>query len=275
MLYLIHGTDIGKIKSKQNELVAVMQKKQPDVSLYKINEENASWSTISELISSQGLFLSKYIVVLDRLLGSDSKEDVTLNISENIINNLKDFEESNHAWIIVEESPSKTLLKKIEKFIFKVFDVDEGEGETGGNVRSRGFSGGPSKADGALIKKTKPTSFAFADALFSKNKALAWQEFQKLKEAGVAGEEIHGVMWWQLKSMFLTMMSKSAAEAGISPFVFTKSKKMCQTWDIQDLHNLSNQIVEIYHKSHRGECDLMIEIERVVLGDAGTQKRHK
>lgn len=261
MLYLIHGTNIDKIKAKQNELVSIMQKKQPDVSLYKINENGVSLDLLNELLSSQGLFLAKYIVVLDRLItlgagASKSANNINSEISDFLIKNLENFKESDHAWIIVEEKISAPNLKKLEKFAFKVFHFDES-------------SAGENRTNQALsLKKERPTSFAFAENFAVRNKALAWQEFQKLKEAELAGEEIHGVLWWQFKSVFLAKSCKDAGgakNAGLSPYVFQKSKKASLLWSDDELNSILKQLVLIYHDAHRGEGDLMVGLERLTL----------
>jgi hypothetical protein len=112
MLYLIYGTNTNKVRAKARELVSIMQTKQPNVSLYKVTEENWNENLLDELISTQGLFLAKYIVTLDKLL-----EDK--DISGSVLKNIKDFKESDHAWIMIEEKVTAVNLKKIEKYAYK------------------------------------------------------------------------------------------------------------------------------------------------------------
>ena len=166
MLYLIYGTNTNKVRAKQKELVGIMQSKQPDVFLHKVTAENWRDAILDELLSSQGLFLAKYIVVLDKIL--DDKE-----IGPSVISSLGEMKESDHAWIIVEEKLTAVNLKKIEKYTQKVFDYNKSAEESD--------------------KKQRINAFDFAEQFAGKNKVGAWKEFLKLKDAELAGEEIHGV----------------------------------------------------------------------------------
>ena len=185
MLYLIHGTNTTKVRAKQKELVGIMQSKQPNVSLYKITSENWKDTILDELMSSQGLFLAKYIVILDKVL-----EDKEIGVA--VMGTLKEMKESDHAWVIIEEKVSSVNLKKLEKVAFKIFDFND-----------------VSKDD----KKPRILAFDFAEQFAAKNKVGAWSEFVKLKSAELAGEEIHGVLWWQMKLVYLAKFSKTAEES--------------------------------------------------------------
>ena len=236
MLYIIYGTNTSKVRAKQKELISIMQSKQPNVSLYKVNSENWNNNLLDELLSSQGLFLSKYIVVLDKIC--DNKE-----ISSVVLNNLKNFKESDHAWIIVEEKFSATDLKRIEKQAYKIFDFNNAVEE----------------------KKQKINAFDFAEQFASKNKAGTWKEFQKLRQAELVGEEIHGVLWWQMKALFLAKNSKNAGETGLTPYSYQKAQRLSSGFDAKELSKLLDRLVEMYHEAHRGNVDLLIALEQEVL----------
>lgn len=241
MLYLIYGTNTNKVRAKQKELVGIMQNKQPNVSLYKITTENWKDASMDELLSSQGLFLAKYIVVLDRVL--EDKE-----IGSSVIDVLEEMKGSDHAWIMVEEKVSAPNLKKIEKFAYKIFDFNDSAGAQGG-------------AD-----KKKPLAFDFAEQFAGKNKVEAWKELLKLKEFELAGEEIHGVLWWQMKSVYLAKLSKTAEESGLTPYSFQKALRLSKGWETGELNKMLDKLVEIYHEAHRGNVDLMVEMESLSLG---------
>lgn len=239
MLYLIYGTNTNKVRAKQKELISIMQSKQPNVSLYRVTSENWADNILDELISSQGLFLAKYIVTLDRVL--EEKEAGAV-----LIDNLKEFKESEHAWIIVEEKISAPNLKKIEKYAYKVFDFNESAGEGGD-------------------KKQKLNAFNFAEQFASRNKVGAWSEFIKLREAELVGEEIHGVLWWQMKSVYLAKFCKNAEDAGLAPYSYQKSLRFSKAWELKELNVLLDSLVVMYHDAHRGAGDLMIEMEVLSL----------
>jgi hypothetical protein len=237
MLYLIYGTNTNKVRAKQRELVGIMQSKQPNVSLYRVTTETWKDSLLEELLGSQGLFLAKYIVTLDKVL--EDKE-----IGSDIIGSLEEMKESDHAWIILEDKVSAPNLKKIEKFAHKVFDFN----------------------DSVSVEKKRLLAFDFAEQFAGKNKVGAWREFIKLKEADLAGEEIHGVLWWQMKSVYLAKFSKTAEESGLTPYSFQKALRLSKGWELKELNLLLDKLVEIYHEAHRGGGDLMVELERSSLG---------
>jgi hypothetical protein len=241
MLYLIYGTNTNKVRAKQRELVAIMQSKQPNVSLYRVTTENWKDSSLEELLGSQGLFLAKYIVTLDKLL--EDKE-----IGSEIIGLLEEMKGSDHAWIILEDKVSTPNLKKIEKFAYKVFDFNESVGSQAGT------------------EKKRPLAFDFAEQFAGKNKVGAWGEFIKLKDAELAGEEIHGVLWWQMKSVFLAKFCKNAEESGLTPYSFQKALRLSKGWELKELNILLDKLVQIYHEAHRGNGDLMVEMEGMSLG---------
>ena len=240
MLYLIHGKNTNKVRSKARELISIMQTKQPNVSLYKVTDENWNDNILDELISTQGLFLTKYIVTLDKLL--ENKE-----IAPIVLKNLKEFKDSDHAWIMIEESVTSVNLKKIEKSAYKIFDFDDKDGVV------------------SNIKKQRPTSFAFADSFASKNKSGAWLELQSLIKADLAGEEIHGVLWWQMKAVYLAKICKNSKDTGLSPYVYQKALKSASSWSLNELSSVMSTLVDVYHEAHRGNTELLLAIEKQVL----------
>jgi hypothetical protein len=239
MLYLIHGTNTNKVKKKKKELIGIMQNKQPNVSLYRLTSESWNDTILDELLGSQGLFLAKYIVTLDKLL-----EDKEINPS--IMGILKELKESDHAWIIVEEKITAANLKKLEKFIFKSFD----------------FNDNTSVVDD---KKQRVNAFNFAEQFASRNKVGAWNEFLKLRDAELAGEEIHGVLWWQMKSVYLAKLCKSADDSGLVPYPYQKALRLSKGWEIKELNSMLDKLVEMYHEAHRGNSDLLVGLERLSL----------
>ncbi|MEI6553821.1 MAG: hypothetical protein WCO09_04580 [bacterium] len=238
MLYLIYGTNSNKVRTKQKELISIMQSKRPDVLLHKVTAENWNDTILDELLSSQGLFLIKYIVVLDKIL--DDKE-----ISAAVMGVLNEMKESNHAWIVVEEKITATNLKKFEKFTQKIFNYDKIEGE--------------------LDKKQRINAFDFAEQFAGKNKVGAWKEFLKLKDAELVGEEIHGVLWWQMKSVYLAKFSKTAEEAGLAPYSFQKALRLSKGWELKELNQILDKLVGIYHEAHKGSGDMMVELEKLTF----------
>jgi hypothetical protein len=147
--------------------------------------------------------------------------------------------------IIIEEKIKAAEFKKIESKAEKVQDC---------NFSKVGQE-----------KKSFPKTFAFADALAAKDRKKSWVLFQELLHDSLAAEEIHGVLWWQFKSMFLAKKSKSAKEARLNPFVFGKCQSFSSKWESGEIDAFLKKLVHMYHGAHRGELDFISELEALCL----------
>jgi len=70
MLYVLYGTDQEKSRTKLRALTESLVGKKPDASFTYIDDDTFSSSLLDSLISSQGLFESKQIVVLSGIIKS-------------------------------------------------------------------------------------------------------------------------------------------------------------------------------------------------------------
>lgn len=233
MIYLMHGTDIEKAREKTRALTDALQKKKPDALFYRITTQNYADNPLESLVAGQGLFASKYIVFYDSVF--ESKD-----IKEIIMEALADIKESENIFIFLEKDLDKKTLAKIEKHAEKVQEFIARE----------------------VVKKKEYNPFAISDALLSKDKKRLWMLLMEAKKKGNAAEEIHGIIWWQVKSLKLAMVSKDAKEAELSPFVFSKAKSASADFSPKLVDNMLSALVAMYHDAHRGERDLWVEMER-------------
>ena len=236
MLYVIYGKDTAKARSKLTELLNTLQKKRPDASLFRLSTENWEPSVLDELLSSKGLFSPKYIIVIDGLLNSAASADA-------VSSSIKEMGESEHVCIMIEEKILSADLKKIEKNAVKVQEC------------------APAEAP----KKESSKVFAFAEAVSMKESKRAWSLFQEIMSEEVAAEEIHGVLWWQFKSLKVASGAQSAGESGLSPYVYQKSARAAKVWSEKELESILDRLVDMYHLAHRGEIDFMMELEKFSL----------
>lgn len=247
MLYVFHGTDTQKTRKKMQNMVDVLLSKRPDANVFRITPDSWSRDFLDETISGINLFAPKNIIILDSLASNSESE-------EYIKDSVELFAESDHVCILHESKIDKDFLKKLEK---KATKIEEHNIKVAGEVGS--------SSGGFAAKKEGPKTFALADAIVSKNRVKAWTVFQELQKNGTAAEEIHGVLWWQFKSMALAFDFSSAKAAGLSPYVFQKCQSAKKDWKHEDVSEFLNRLVHMYHRAHRGEIDFMNEIERVCL----------
>jgi DNA polymerase III delta subunit len=238
MLYVIHGTDTQKSRSKLQSLVAVLQSKRPDATLFRLSPENWNQSFLDEVLSGVNLFTPKNIIVLDSLISNKESADY---IEERI----GELSESEHVCILFDSKINKDIFNKLEKKSEKIEEHNL-------------------KVSGDDFKK-QPQTFAFADALASRNKVKSWALFQELVSSGLPAEEIHGVLWWQFKSVYLAYDAKSAGEVDMKPYTFSKCQGFKKVWKKPELENFLGDLVSMYHRAHRGEIDFMIEMEKLCL----------
>lgn len=104
------------------------------------------------------------------------------------------------------------------------------------------------KVFNAKEEKIKDNSvFALCDAFAKRDKKQAWVDFMKLRDKG-EGEAIQGALWWKFQSVWgATREGKRTA--------FTLSE--CE--------RVGSDLIRSSILAHRGEKDLMVELERIIL----------
>lgn len=237
MIYFLYGDDRSKVRAKLREIILSQQKKNPEASYFELDEDTWNEEKLKEFIETQGLFQSKYIIVLNLLL-EDKK------ISEFIISYLDHLRDSANIFIFSEGKVSKDISSKIEKRSEKsqVFSIIKKES-----------------------KKKEVNVFELTDALGLRDKKKLWVLYQKALLQGVNTEEVHRLLTWQIKSLLSAKQSKSANEAGLNPFVFKKSVGFSKNFDLSELNNLSFNLVTMYHNARRGIIDFDISLEKFIL----------
>ncbi len=235
MFYFLHGTDTHKAREKLHDLLKLAQKKRPDAEIFKITTENWSESQFDELLVSQGLFEQKYTVVLDNLF--ENKE-----VKEYVVDRLEEVKDSDQIFLFLESKVDAASLKKIEKYSEKVQEFLQKE-----------------KA------KENLNIFSITDGLVGKDKRRLWISYIDLLGKGAVAEEIHGILFWQVKNMILASRAKSATETGLSPFVYNNALRGARNFKTEDLQKMSGELVSMTHKVRSGEGELEIMLEKWVL----------
>ncbi len=237
MLYVIHGTDTTKIKQKAAQLTDLLLKKRPDASVIRVQKENWYDSFLEEQVPAMSLFSPKNIIILSSLLDHEEAE-------RKLIQSLDLLKNTEHICVMVEGKLTKEEIKKLSAKAEKVEEHNL-----------------PEKKE----KKESPKTFALADALIQKNKRKAFEVFQLLRADDVPAEEIHGVLWWQFKSLRLALTTSGAKEADLNPFVYSKCKAVEKMWSIEEVSKYIDTLVDMYHKAHRGGLDFMADLEALCL----------
>jgi len=237
MLYLLHGTDTFKARKKLNSLINTLLSKKKDAMLIRVNSENFSPREVLDLADSQGLFESKSIIIFDSIFENTTDKEILLD-------NSKDLQDSDNVFIILEGKLDKKSITKISKYAEKVQEFD---------------------APKVLAKKSQFNIFELSDALGTRDRKRLWVLYQTGKLHNVSDEEMHGILFWGIKNMLLARNSKSATEAGLSPFVYKKAKGFERNFKDRELENISGTLLQIYHNARRGIKPFNIGFEQFVL----------
>jgi len=146
MLYLLHGPDSERGREKLGSLLESLYKKKPDASVIRIDDEQFDASALDELISGQGLFERKQIIVFDNVF----RNTVAM---ETISQSLKDVASSQNIFIVFEEMLDKKILAKLQKHAEKIQKFD--------------------KKDSGVAKKPFDI-FSLTDAFVKRDKKKLW-----------------------------------------------------------------------------------------------------
>jgi DNA polymerase III delta subunit len=235
MLYFLYGTDTHKARAKLHDLLDTLAKKRPDSEVFKITSENWSDVQFEELLLSQGLFDQKYIVVLDNVF---EKKDA----KEFVVDRIEGTQTAEHVFLLLEGKVDATTLKKIEKFTAKSQEFTKTEN-----------------------KKESFNIFSITDKLVQKDKKRLWISYVDLLGKGAGAEEIHGILFWQVKNMLLASKADSQKDTGLSPFVYKNALTGARNFTEQELAQMSKDLVHMTYRVRQGEGEMEVMVEKWML----------
>lgn len=238
MIYLLYGSDTTKARAKLHDLVDSLIKKKPDASHDRMNDETFDAGRLEELIGGMGLFSQKAIIEMHTIFrNKDAKEAV--------MERIKDIAASENIFVFLEGELTKADLAKFEKNAEKVQEF-------------------PLKTT-AEVKKEAFRIFSLTDAFGRRDRKLLWVLYTKAKINDIAAEEIHGILFWQVKAMLQASKTRSAKDAGLNPFVHQKSLAFAQNFKPGEITAISSRLVSLYHNARRGIVDFDVALEKFIL----------
>ena len=289
MFYLLHGQDTYRSREKLNELVSHFKTKVSDLGFFRIEGENFSEAEFKELLRGKTLFEKKYVVVCEKVL--ENKE--ALNF---ILGSLDDLAKTDNMFLFWEEEVDEKVLEEFKKQAYKIQEYKSLDG-----VKLKAWFAAkkiPLNIASEIIKKcgsdlwraskeiekyelggltakqetvAEYNPFAICDAFAEKNKAKAWTIYQQALRQGIPDEEVFFKILWQIKNLLLVkkLMNAGVAnvskETGLHSFVAGKAIKAAKNFSEQELINYSYEMLKIYHEERRGESELPIEFEKLLI----------
>lgn len=239
MLYVFYGTDTHKSLEKARNLVNSLRTKRPDASYIEVGADDWRPSVVEENAGGQGLFSSKYIVFLNRIAEKAEVKEWLTSVCDVM-------HQSDNIFIVLEGKANAESKRAFEKHADKVVVTDEKE----------------------IIGKKKEefNVFALGDAFGARDGLKAWRIYREALSQGLEIESILGTLFWQAKSIAVAGKTNTANEAGLSPFVYSKSKKYSVNFSRDSIDKILEKLIKMYHDGHRGLIDPELELERFLLG---------
>lgn len=225
MIHLYVGIDNASAKTEA--------RKRAKGEVVVFGEGAQPFDTALSYLGSQGLFAPKISLLFDRALESAEGKALFEEHAETLHSNDMD--------VFVIETALNAEAKKLFPKGVAVTDFGKKEAE----------------------ERLMP--FALSDAFMAGDRKGAWIEYQKLLGQGLSAEEIHGTLSWAVRSALLSAKTKSADEAGLKPFVYTKSKRFAEKLGVNVVENMSRKLVHLYHRARAGQGDMALGIEKLIL----------
>jgi DNA polymerase III delta subunit len=235
VIYLFHGSDKKRSLARARELTDALLVKRPGALVFRVQTDPWDAGRFEELLVSGGLFAPAHVVVLNGVLAVSASAEAALE-------SLADMKESGNVFVWVEGEIDEPKLKPITAVAEKV-------------VESRGT---------AKATPIETNRFALADAVVGRDKKQAWRLLIEALADAVA-EEVHGIVWWGVKSALLASRAATPEESGQKPFVHGKFKRMAAKWPEGELARFADRLVDVYHRAHEGRGDLGRGMEKAVL----------
>lgn len=236
MIKFYVGEDTYNARKLLREEVELARKESPYALYVRFDETSFDPESVHDAFSGGGMFNPWNILIFEDISEHADGESFYENL-------LPQFIGTEHRVYILEKKLTKKILEKFkDKAIISEFTP-------------------PKK------REIAQNNFAIADAIGAKDKKNIWVEFEKARRSGRATEELHGTIFWAFKSLYIcgTMQKEEALASGVKEYTFRTYKNYSKNYLVNDLKKILTQLKEMYHDAHRGEGDLGLALERMLL----------
>jgi hypothetical protein len=234
MLFIFNGNDEVLVRAKARAHALSLQGENCD--FLTLESDTFSPTVFDESFFAQSFFGTSYVIFCDNVFEDEEAKDFFEKFAGEIA-------KSSNNCVLAEKTLPVALQNSFKKAGAKILDFK-------------------------IEKKDerKFNTFALGDALGMKDKKNLWILFAQARELGLEGEEICGVLFWQIKNILLALNTKTSIEAGVSEYPYKKAKSFSKIWKEEDLQSSLLHLTKMYHDAHRGKGDFMNGLERWVLG---------
>lgn len=232
MLAVFFGNDTIKVRQKAHDFIE--SKREAGMEVTSVSQGGYEAGFLAAAAAGSSLFGDVSLYIID----TPSEDEMFF---EEVTASLEAMAASGNIFVVIEG----TLLASEKKVFTSHAEVAEEYKKT---------------ADSRF------NNFSLADALAKRDKKLLWLLLAEARLEGAKDEEVAGILWWQLKTMRLAAVSKSAAESGLKDYPYDKAKRALTKFKPGELEKISHELLEALHLSRLGRAELDISLERFVLG---------
>ena len=230
------GNNVTDRRKQIKSLKKSLQTKHESAEIFEIDADEFAPKQLTKLTGGRGLFEENYLVLLFHIISSEDGREI-------IEENMQALKNSDHLFVLITD------------------DCDDVSDNLQDNARTvKKFTNTKKKES----KEHKP--WDLADAYGSRDSRTGWVELHKaLQSPNNTPESIQGLLWWQTRIIWLAKHTDSADEAGVSAYPYKKAKGFAKNFTGKELWQKTNQLITIYHESHRGKFDLEDALEQFIL----------
>ena len=232
MLHVYYGNDTIAVRERALAAADKLAEKE-SARITRLESNEFAPGMLANLIGAASLWGEREIYVLDT-----PSEDAAFYVE--VIGHAAEMGESANQFVIMEAAMLAPERKKFEKHTTTLEE---------------------SKREAA----ERFDVFRMAEVLSKRDKKSLWVLLREAKRAGLSAEEIVGTLWWQLKTLRLAALTKSADEAGMKEYSYSKAKRALSLFKPGELEMTSANLLRVYHDGHGGVRDIDEGLEEWVL----------
>lgn len=236
MLYLFHGSDVEKTRTKAFEWVATARAKEPNLAYARLAREELTSGALEDAAFSGGLFVKRLLILVDdpyvgrttSNMENGGDEGGNEEVNTPLDDHLDALAASDNAILILAP---KLALAKAKKIIAKAKKVYE--------FNSARLPAGRQEFNSSLV-----------NALATRNREKLWLEINRALRAGDAPEMLHGLLHWKARDLMSKPSMLNVPNA---------------RWKPNEPRQLSLQLIKLLQSSRRGGLDLDLALEEFAL----------
>ena len=235
MLTVLVGPDKTARAKRLETLLASPIKKGADIRAY--TDVNFDAEEIRTLAGASSLFGGTIVCTLSGIGDTADGRDLLERL-------IPDIAASQHQFYLSENALLAPFLKKVES--------------KGGIVEKFELKDKPKKEEAF-------NSFLLTDAFGDRKRSLAWPLYRKAIALGVEPRELHGKIFWAVKTMLVAGSAKTAGESGLNPFVYQKAKRSAGNFKEEELKLMATELALMFHEALVSGLDMETAMEAFIL----------